>query len=69
MEGGMCTWYVTPCNCDTALPQVCLPETADTDSLARDVIEGLTDQMDLQQAEPAYAAALILSERYPCSGN
>jgi len=69
MEGRMCVWYVTPCNCDTALPQVCLPEATDTDNLARDVIEGLTNKTDLQQADAAYAAAFILSEKYSCPEN
>jgi hypothetical protein len=69
MEGKMCIWYVTPCNCDTALPQVCLPEESNTDRLARDVVEGLTGQMELQQTDAAHAATLILSNKYPCTGN
>jgi hypothetical protein len=68
MIGQMCTWYVTPCDCniDKSLPAVCLPESADTKSLSAIVISGLTTQPDLQQLDATRAAAMILSEEYPC---
>jgi len=66
--GQMCTWYVTPCDCniDKSIPMVCLPESAETKSLAAIVIAGLTAQPHLQQLDATQAAAKILSEKYPC---
>ena len=69
MKGKMCTWYVTPCDCniDKTIPQVCLSESVTTESLAATVIAGLTEKPELQQESAARAAALILSEKYPCT--
>lgn len=68
MKGKMCTWYVTPCDCniDKTLPMVCLPESVPTETLANVVISGLAEQPDLQQQSATRAAALILSVKYPC---
>ena len=71
LDGMMCTWYVTPCDCDLAiynhLPRVCLPQTPDINALAREVIEGLLAQPELQQKDAAQAAAMILVTHYPCA--
>lgn len=68
MIGKMCTWYVTPCDCniDKSIPLVCLPESVPTETLAGLVIEGLTKRPDLQQFDATHAAALILADQYPC---
>lgn len=67
-EGQLCTWYVYPCNCgvDKDIPQVCLPNTVSTGELARDVIAGLEQQSVLSEQDASRAAAIILSEKYPC---
>lgn len=62
----MCGWYVRPCNCDTALPPVCLPESVSTDRLAREVISGIDTRPELKNESAAFAAAAVLSEIYPC---
>ena len=68
MIGKMCTWYVTPCDCniDKSIPLVCLPESVPTETLAGLVIAGLTKRPDLQQFDATHAAALILADQYPC---
>ena len=70
MQGRMCTWYVTPCDCEAArkpgAPRVCLPEAVATESLARAVVAGLVAQPELQLKDADVAAAMILSRFYPC---
>ena len=70
-DGMMCTWYVTPCNCfhsaDSVIPRVCLPPTPDIDSLAREVIEGLTATPELLVKTADVAAGTILTKKYPCA--
>lgn len=71
IEGELCTWYVTPCDCDYGksndLPRVCLPEAESTESLARTVIAGLRETPGLLDKPADYAAAIILSREYPCT--
>ena len=69
MEGKMCAWYVTPCNCgtDKNIPAVCLPEDVDLDELAKLVTEGLTTREQLLNLYAAESAAIILSENFPCT--
>lgn len=68
--GMMCVWYVTPCDCqygkDTAIPRVCLPDGKSSESLAREVIEGLKSQAELQSASAEISAGVILAPKYPC---
>jgi hypothetical protein len=68
MIGKMCTWYVTPCDCniDKTIPMVCLPESVSTETLADLVIQGMQERPDLQQLDATRAAAEILSTRYSC---
>ena len=69
-EGMLCTWYVTPCDCDYGkeqeAPRVCLPETVTVETLAGEVIAGLQEQPGLKTGDAGFAAALILSRIYPC---
>ena len=71
IEGMMCTWYVTPCDCDyskgSETPRVCLPPSPDIEALAREVTAGLRAQPDLQGKGANIAAGLILTRIYPCS--
>ena len=70
MEGDLCTWYVTPCDCNygtaSDLPRVCLPDSVPVETLARKVIAGLREDPELQYQPADYAAAIILSRDYPC---
>jgi|APGre2960657468_1045069.scaffolds.fasta_scaffold66585_1 Rap1a immunity proteins len=68
MKGKLCTWYVTPCDCniDKTIPMVCLPESVSTETLAGLVISGLQQRPDLQLLDATRAAAEILSARYSC---
>ena len=70
IEGEVCTWYVTPCDCDygkaNEIPRVCLPESVPVETLARIVVSGLKEQPELRMNDANYAAALILSRIYPC---
>jgi len=68
MRGKMCTWYVTPCDCDTApgLPRVCLTEPIEPPKLAITVTEVLKAVPEFQLKSAEEAVALILSEVYPC---
>ncbi|MGY8814547.1 MAG: Rap1a/Tai family immunity protein [Gammaproteobacteria bacterium] len=70
IEGQMCTWYVTPCNCDanSDLPEVCLPDNIEIDSLAKSVIKGINQAPELETEYAAHSAAIILSKYYPCTG-
>jgi hypothetical protein len=69
-EGQMCIWYVTPCDCEAVrkpgAPRVCLPESVATEPLAREVVNGLEAQPELQLLDADIAAAKILSRIYPC---
>lgn len=71
IKGEMCTWYVTPCDCDYGLdavmPRVCLPEKIPVEDLARTVINGLKEQSELLAEDADFAAATILSRVYPCT--
>ncbi len=68
--GMMCIWYVTPCDChhgkDVAIPRVCLPNNGSHKLLAREVVEGLKSQSELQLQSAEMAAGIILSPTYPC---
>ena len=68
--GMMCVWYVTPCDChlgkDPAIPRVCLPEAKETESLAREVIEGLKLRPELQSESAETASSTVLATKYPC---
>lgn len=68
LRGKMCTWYVTPCDCDTTpgLPRVCLTEPIEPQKLARTVTEVLKAIPEFQTRGAEEAVALILSEVYPC---
>jgi hypothetical protein len=68
MIGKMCTWYVTPCDCnlDKSMPMVCLPESVTTETLAGLVINGLTEHPELQLLDASHAAANVLSQKFPC---
>lgn len=71
VEGDMCTWYVTPCDCDYGkvnnMPRVCLPESVPIEILARTVVDGLREQTELHTEDADFAAAAILSRVYPCN--
>ena len=73
IKGQMCTWYVTPCDCeyskDPQAPRVCLPEFVAIEALAKQVVNGLKAQPELQEKNAEVAAAIILSRTYPCSDN
>ena len=68
--GMMCVWYVTPCDChlgkDPAIPRVCLPEAKETESLAREVIEGLKLRPELHLESAETASSIVLATKYPC---
>ena len=70
IQGRMCAWYVTPCDCAAGrkpeAPRVCLPGTIATEALAREVVTGLAAQPELQLRDADVAAAMILSGTYPC---
>ncbi len=69
IEGKMCAWYTTPCNCgsDASIPAVCLPEDVNTEELAKLVIQGLSNREDLLNIYAGDSAAILLSENYPCT--
>ena len=70
VKGKMCQWYVTPCDCDHGQqprPRVCLPQDIPVDTLAREVIMGIREKHELQSESAGMAAAIILSEHYPCA--
>ncbi len=68
--GMMCVWYVTPCDChhgkDTVIPRVCLPDGKAAEVLAREVIDGLKSQPELQSKSAEISVGLILTLKYPC---
>ncbi len=69
--GMMCVWYVTPCDChhgkDSAVPRVCLPDGRAAEVLAREVIDGLKSQPELQAKPAEISAGTILAAKYPCN--
>ncbi|HIF52039.1 MAG TPA: hypothetical protein EYQ42_11030 [Thiotrichaceae bacterium] len=69
--GMMCVWYVTPCDCqhgkDSAILRVCLPDGKSTESLAREVIEGLKSKSELQIDTAEVSVGKILAPKYPCN--
>jgi hypothetical protein len=73
VEGAMCTYYVTPCDCaavrEAGVPRVCLPDDVPVETLAHKVVDGLVASPDLQLRTAAAAAGEILSVDYPCHGN
>jgi len=70
ITGMMCVWYVTPCDChigkDPAIPRVCLPDGMETETLAREVIEGLKSRPELQSETAELASNSVLTIKYPC---
>jgi hypothetical protein len=71
LQGKMCRWYVTPCDCTASrpgLPQVCLPPGAPVRNLASQVVAGLKSEPGLRRESAAFAAHTILARRYPCAG-
>ena len=73
VEGAMCSYYVTPCDCaavrEAGVPRVCLPDDIPVKMLAHKVVDGLNAQPDLQLRTASAAAAAILSVDYPCHGD
>lgn len=70
VPGKMCTWYVTPCDCDTApgVPRVCLTDPVEPDKLAFTFIEMMKVMPELTDKGAEEAVGIILSEIYPCDG-
>lgn len=70
MQGAMCSYYVTPCDCAAVrkpdAPRVCLPDDVPVAELARKVVAGLQARPGLQSRSASVAAAVILSQDYPC---
>ncbi|MEJ2761756.1 MAG: Rap1a/Tai family immunity protein [Gammaproteobacteria bacterium] len=70
MQGAMCSYYVTPCDCAAVrkpdAPRVCLPDDVPVAELARKVVAGLKARPGLQSRSASAAAAVILSRDYPC---
>ena len=69
--GMMCVWYVTPCDCyhgkDSDIPRICLPDGKAAEVLAREVIDGLKSQPELQTKSAEISAGVILAAKYPCN--
>jgi hypothetical protein len=70
-KGKMCTWYVTPCDCNTPadgdLPRVCLTEPIVVRRLATQVTEVLKAIPEFRTQNAESAVAHILSAVYPCA--
>lgn len=69
VEGMMCDWYVTPCNCEAGgqtAPKICLSGPVSTKTLAKAVVTGLGKNPELRRKDAAPAAAAVLSRIYPC---
>ena len=68
LEGSLCTWYVTPCDCglDDSAPAVCLPPDPPVERLAREVVQGLGERPALRARPASEAAAAVLAGLYPC---
>ncbi len=68
--GMLCIWYITPCDCTVnkspSLPRVCLPPDVHHDVLAQRVMQALRERRALLELSAEEAAAIILSEYYPC---
>lgn len=65
----MCTWYVTPCDCDAEqnyAPRVCVPEDIASKTLAEQVVTLLKGLPEFRQEDGAQAVAQVLAVRYPC---
>lgn len=71
IEGMMCEYYLTPCNCavgvKASVPKFCPPAGASTDDRAAAVIDGLNKSPVLQDQDAQTAAAVILAKMYPCT--
>ena len=65
----MCTWYVTPCDCDAEqnnAPRVCVPEDIASKTLAEQVVTLLKGLPEFRQEDGPQAVAQVLAVRYPC---
>lgn len=70
IEGQICIWYVTACDCNIRkpeLPAVCLPDDISIEELSRRVIKGLKQQQHLQELDADIAAAKVLVKDFPCA--
>ena len=74
-HGMVCSWYVMPCNCESAkaesktvIPRVCLPHNLTEIELAELVLEQIRARVDLLDKSAELAANTILSSYYPCPG-
>ncbi|MEM7465422.1 MAG: Rap1a/Tai family immunity protein [Pseudomonadota bacterium] len=68
----MCTWYVTPCDCDVStkqIPRVCIPKEIPSARLAEQVVILLKGLPEFQDSDGAVAAAEVLSVVYPCQAS
>lgn len=69
IEGMLCTWYVTPCDCvhnSEDIPRVCLPANLTEEYLARLLIDELKSSKNLLSQNAELAANSILVNYYPC---
>lgn len=66
----MCTWYVSPCDCDRPndqdFPRVCIPKSVPSAKLAEDVVFLLKELPEYKDSDGARAAAKLLAVLYPC---
>ena len=66
--GMVCSWYVTPCDCDYGkkgeIPRVCLPEAVTIEKLAGQVLTGLQNHPELKTRDAGFAASSILFGQY-----
>lgn len=70
VNGQLCSWYVTPCDCRVGkedAPRVCLPESVTAAELAGIVVAGLTEKPGLQERDAESAVASVLAPLYPCT--
>ena len=66
----MCTWYVTPCDCDigrNSALRVCVPEETATRVIAEQVVTLLNGLPEFRQKDGEKAVRQVLAVRYPCS--
>jgi hypothetical protein len=72
LQGALCIWYITPCDCTSAMAEdrqpVCLPDNVATTVLAETIVKALDGNPELHTMEAGMAAAMILSRAYPCPG-
>ena len=70
IEGQMCEYYVITCDCDlgsgNAGSGICIPDHVSTETLARDVVNGIKNSPGLLQEYAVTAVEKVLSEKYPC---